>query len=490
MRVVYKPIKIESGSPVVFLPIEAEKKLGVREGERVLIRNKNLSARMPVNYVEKLLKRGELSLSQSAADFFKPKPGELFFVKQTSVPESSELILKKLDGKKLSKKEIYKIIEEITDNSLTEAEVAYFISAVYMHGMSFDEVANLTRAMADVGEKIQWKDKVVCDKHSIGGVAGNRTTPIVVSICAAAGLKIPKTSSRAITSAAGTADVVETIANVSLSVEQMKRVVEKTNACLAWGGSLSLSPADDKIIKIERLLNLDPEPQLLASILSKKLAAGSNHVVIDIPYGRGAKVSFHEAKELKKKFEKLCKMLKIKVRVVLTNGSAPIGNGVGPMLEMRDVMKVLRREQPPKDLEEKAVMLAGELLELAGKAKKGQGKKLAHDILNSKKALQKFEEIVAEQGKQKRRYILGRFKHVVRAKSPGRVAHIDNKAINHLARVLGSPFDKGAGVCLHKKVNSKVKKRDAIITLYSNSHVRLAQALELVKNKKAGIEIR
>src|SRR3989344_4496891 len=177
--------------------------------------------------------------------------------------------------------------------------------------------------MCESGKVISWGNREVADKHSIGGIPNNRTTPIVVSICASHGILMPKTSSRAITSAAGTADVVEVLANVELSDKELKKVVLKTNACLVWGGSLGLAPADDKLIKIERALNLDPESQLLASILSKKLAAGSKFVLIDIPYGHGAKVSREEAAKLGRRFISLARKFRIKIKVVLTDGSHP-----------------------------------------------------------------------------------------------------------------------------------------------------------------------
>jgi putative thymidine phosphorylase len=279
--------------------------------------------------------------------------------------------------------------------------VAYFVSGVYQNGMSLQETIFLTDAVYSNGKSISWGSKLIVDKHSIGGIAGNRTTPIVVSICSAAGLTMPKTSSRAITSASGTADVMEILTNVSFPSSELKRIVSKTGACLAWGGSLGLAPADDKLIRVERLLNLDPEPQLIASILAKKLSVGSKLVLIDIPYGVGAKVTKKEALSLKSKFEKVGKAFKLKVFCVLTNGEQPIGNGIGPVMEMIDVLRVLNQDNPPKDLEEKSLFLAGTILEISGKVKKGMGEKLASEILHSGKALKKFNEIIDAQGRKK-----------------------------------------------------------------------------------------
>lgn len=192
--------------------------------------------------------------------------------------------------------------------------------------MTTAETLGLTRAMANVGERLSWASPLIVDKHCIGGIPGNRTSMIVVPIVAAHGLIIPKTSSRAITSPSGTSDTMEVLANVDISAERMQAIVAKENAVLAWGGRVNLSPADDILISVERPLRIDTFEQMVASILSKKLAAGSTHLVIDIPVGPTAKVrSQQEAVRLRKLFEYVATHLGITVDIVLTNGSQPIG---------------------------------------------------------------------------------------------------------------------------------------------------------------------
>jgi len=248
------------------------------------------------------------------------------------------------------------IIEDVVDNSLSGPEIALFISAMYSNGMSIKETAYLIESILKTGNIMKFRNKYVVDKHCIGGIPGNRTTPIVVAICTAAGLLMPKNSSRAITSAAGTADVIETIAQIEFSMPELKRIVKKTNGCMVWGGALGIVPADSKIIQIEKSLKLDPEAQLLASIMSKKLASDSNYILIDIPYGKTAKVDKRKANHLKKKFEALGELFHKKLIVVLTKGKEPIGNGIGPELEMGDLMKVLNQKDiRPLDLENKSV---------------------------------------------------------------------------------------------------------------------------------------
>jgi len=196
--------------------------------------------------------------------------------------------------------------------------------------------------MIDAGSRLSWPHDIVVDKHCVGGLPGNRTTPIVVAIAAACGLIIPKTSSRAITSPAGTADTMETLTEVSLSLDDMRRVVDREGGCIVWGGSMNLSPADDILIRVERPLDFDSEGQMVASVLSKKLSAGSTHLVIDIPVGPTAKVrSTVMADSLALRLTQVGEALGLTLRVRQTDGTQPIGRGIGPSLEALDVLAVL-----------------------------------------------------------------------------------------------------------------------------------------------------
>ncbi len=484
MKFRLRNLGLHAGRPVAFIHTDRARELNLHVGDRVEISCRKKKIIAIVDVIKSAIKSGEISLSEEATDYLGAKQREIVDVSLALEPKSTAFILKKLIGRTLSKKEIYSIIKDIVDNALTEAEVAYFVSGVYENGMSLEETIYLTEAIYKTGKIINWGSKYAVDKHSIGGIAGNRTTPIVVSICAAAGLIMPKTSSRAITSAAGTADVIETIANVNLSIPLLKKTVSKTNACLAWGGSLGMAPADDKLIRVERLLSLDPESQLIASIMAKKLAVGSKYVLIDIPYGKEAKVSFDEAKKLRSKFEKVAKHFRLKLKVVLTDGSQPIGNGIGPVLEMKDVLKVLRRDNPPIDLEKKSIFLAGEILEMTGEIGKGRGQNLALEILNSGKANKKFEEIIKFQGRKNGSLKSAKFSHTIKAKSSGKIRSISNKSINYLSRILGCPADKSAGIYLYKHNSEKIFKSEPIAVLYSESKEKLKDGLNYFYNSK------
>jgi len=477
MRLKIKDLEVEAGRPVAFLNEKTAEMLHIHIGDRISINSGKSKIIAVVDVLENFLKKDEISLTEDITKFLKVSSGDLVDINLVLPSESAHLILKKMNGYALSRQEIYSIIKGIVDNSLDESEIAFFISAVYENGMSLEETKDLTEAMYKTGKVLKWHTPKIVDKHSIGGIPGNRTTPIIVSVCASLGVIMPKTSSRAITSAAGTADIMETITDVNFSAERLKKIVKKTGACLAWGGSLGLSPADDKLIRIERLLGLDPESQLIASILSKKLAVGSKYILIDIPYGESAKVSKKRALHLKNKFLKVGKYFKLKMRIVLTCGDQPIGNGIGPILEMRDILKVLKRESPPKDLEDKSLFLASQILEMTGKAKKGHGLKMAKEALESGKAYKKFIEIIKAQGEKEIQLKPGKFSFNLRAVREGKIISINNKEINSLARTLGCPFDIYSGIYLYKHAGDRIGDGEIILTLFAESEQKLEEAV-------------
>ncbi|MDP3027380.1 MAG: thymidine phosphorylase family protein [Nanoarchaeota archaeon] len=489
MKLKVKILKFLAGKPVCMVHEETAKSMSLHMDNRVSIKKGKKRIISIVDF-SKALNKNEIAVSDEIVKNLRVKTKDIVDVEVAERPHSIDLINKKLKGHELAKEEIKKIIKDIAENELTEAEIAFFISAVYEKDMNLRETKDLISAMIESGSKLRLRGKVA-DKHSIGGVAGNRTTPIVVSICTTTGLVMPKTSSRAITSAAGTADTIETLAKVDFSVQEIKEILKKTNACFVWGGTLGLAPADDKIIKVGRIMKIDPTAQLLASILSKKISVDSKYVLIDIPFGKSAKVSKGQAEKLKAKFLYLGKKFGLKLEVVLTDGSHPIGRGVGPVLEMRDVIKVLRRDKDaPKDLEEKSIMLSGRILEMTEKARPGEGHNLARQILDSGKAWIKFQEIIrAQQGKIKK-LTPGKYRYLIRAHKSGKIEHINNNLINSLARAAGCPEDKAAGVYFYKKLE-ELKKGDKIFGVYATSEEKLEHAKKFYqKNKKEMIEFR
>jgi len=489
MKLKVKNFNWLAGRPVVILNNETAKKLNVHVDDRVYLqfsRTKKIYA--VVDIFQRVIKTGEIGLSHEISSFLKIKNHSYIEVSPSELFLAGKIIKKKISGEKLSEEEINTLICEIVHNNLTEAEIAYFVAAEKLKGMSMKEIIDLTEAMVANGNKLKFKERKVADKHCIGGIAGNRTTPIVVSICASAGLTLPKTSSKAITSASGTADVIETISKIEFTSGELKKIVDKTGASLAWGGALGLAPSDDKIIQVERLLNLDVEPQLLASVMSKKIAAGSKYVLIDIPYGKGSKIETKERAELfGLKFKEISKHFHIKLDFVITDGKQPIGNGVGPVLEMLDVLAVLQNKQDaPQDLRKKSLFLTSKLMKLCGIK---NSEKKAQEILDSGKAYAKFREIInAQNGKEEIDYKIkalrpARLKKLIRAKKSGEIIEMNNKKINSVARILGTPETKGAGVYLHKHLGP-VKRGEKLMTLYSESKIKLDDAQRFIREFK------
>ena len=404
--------------------------------------------------------------------------------------DSMSAVRAKLYGHKLDSGRIGAIIRDIARERYSDVELAAFIAAFSAQPADLAEMVALTKAMVEVGDRLSWPGTMIVDKHSVGGLPANRTTPLVVAIAAAAGLVIPKTSSRAITSPAGTADTMETMAPVDLDIPEMRRVVEREGGCIVWGGSVRLSPADDIFIRFERALDLDSEAQLVASVLSKKLAAGSTHVVLDLPVGPTAKVRTKaDADRLSAHLVEVAAGFGMAARPVITDGRQPIGNGIGPALEARDVLAVLRGERhAPQDLRERVIQLAGAVLELGQTAQSGGGEELARRLLDGGQALAKFLAICEAQGgfREPPRAPLT---HVIEARRAGRVASIDNRILARLAKLAGAPAAKAAGIDLHVKLGEQIEAGQPLMTLHGESRGEMDYALGYAADNPDLIEV-
>lgn len=423
----------------------------------------------------------ELALSEEAFDHLGLAEGQAVMVEHAEPPASMDAVRRKIAGQRLSQKDFQHIVNDITESRYSKTEISAFLVASGQTDMDRDEVLYLTQAMLNSGERLDWDELQVADKHCIGGIPGNRTSMLVVPIVAAHGMLIPKTSSRAITSPAGTADTMEVLANVELEIGQMHDIVRKQRGCMIWGGTARLSPADDIMISVERPLGIDSQGQMVASILSKKLAAGSTHLLIDIPVGSTAKIRhMRGAQRLRKLFEYVGDQLGIQLEVVITDGRQPVGNGIGPVLEARDVMQVLQSDpDAPNDLRQKTLRLAGRVLEFDPDVRGGYGFAMARDILDSGRALEKMNAIIAAQGAQSTVYPLGQLTHDIVSPSDGVVTAIDNFQMARIARFAGAPMDKGAGVDLFKKLGDPVEEGEPLYRLYAEfpSDFKFALAL-------------
>lgn len=429
------------------------------------------------------------ALSEAAWARLGVSPGERGSFRHPEPAHSASIIRGKVYGQRLDKVEFRKIVDDVISYRLSDLDIAAFITACAGQRLDVKETLALTRAMQESGQTLDWGNRLVLDKHCVGGIPGNRTTPIIVAIAAAAGFWIPKTSSRAITSPAGTADTMEVMTPVALGIAELRRVVEQEGGCLVWGGGLDLSPADDLLIRIERPLDFDSDGQLVASVLSKKAAAGSNHVLIDMPVGPTAKVrSPKAAHSLSNRMSAVARGLGMNLCIHRSEGAAPVGRGIGPALEAKDVLSVLRREaDAPADLREHSLVLAGKLIDLA-RPGSDDGRKLAEGLLDDGRALAKFLAICEAQGGFHEPGI-ARFRAEEQAGRSGWVKAIDNRRIGRIAKLAGAPGRKTAGVRVHKRLGEWVEKGEPLFEIHAETIGELEWASEFARTQPSTYEI-
>lgn len=478
MEFTAEEIDIGTQSPTVLLNAEDAQELGAHPLDRIQIRFDDQTDVGIVEVTEELIPAGTIGVTRRLNHI----TGRVD-VTVAPRPDSVSSIKKKLDDIELEEDELRTIVHDINEDRLNDVELAAYVCGIYTNGLSQEETMHLTECMAEAGEIIEWDDSLIADKHSIGGVAGNRVTPIVIPIVAAAGIKIPKTSSRAVTSPAGTADTMEVLCDVEFSIDEIRDIVRQTNGCMVWGGSMNLSPVDDKIIRAETPLSVDPPGQIIASVLSKKRSAGSTHVVIDIPYGEGSKVeSLSAARELAEDFNRVGDHLGLQLECTITRGSQPIGRGIGPVLEARDILRVLTGDGP-EELTLKSLRIASILLELCGSDAD------ATAILESGRAFEKFREIIDAQGGDPSidsdDLVPGEKTAVVEADRSGIVTHVNNRLISEIARRAGAPRDKRAGLYLLRREGDAVKEGERLFTIHAETNDKLEDAVSLDRRTEA-----
>lgn len=476
----YKPLGIDTAyDHIVYMHMSCDvcQAEGFSAQTRIVVHAGGKSLIATLNVIKNgLLGVDEVSLSLGAEHSLGLKAGDLVTLSHVPVLRSASLIRAKIYGQRLNHAAMQCIINDTVTGRLSELHLSAFVTACAGERLDTDEIVALTHAMVEAGERLAWPGELVVDKHCVGGLPGNRTTPIVVAIATACGLVMPKTSSRAITSPAGTADTMEVLTRVDLDLATMRRVVEQTGGCLAWGGAMQLSPADDILIRVERPLNLDSDGQLVASVLSKKVAAGSNRVLIDLPVGPTAKVrSIEAADRLSSRLVTVGRALGIEVRTLITDGLQPVGRGIGPALEARDVLQVLQNDpKAPANLRERSLLLAAGVLEMGGKTKEGLA--LARQVLADGRAWRQFQIICHAQGGL-REVPTAPLMHQVAAKKAGRVADIDNRVLARIAKLAGAPHSKVAGVDMHVALGDWVEAGQPLFSIHAQVPGELRYAL-------------
>ena len=490
MKFKIKAYEVYTSEPEILLGHEDCEELGVKENDRVMITGVRSTIAV-VSIGMDIAEKGTAIIPKSIADKVGTNPDGSVDIIYSHAPDSVRYIRRKMDGGRLSKEQIESIVRDILENRLSKIEIASWPTALYINGMDIDEIADFTLAMANTGDVLKFSRTPVFDFHSLGGVPGNKITPIVISIVAAQGLMIPKTSSRAISSACGTSDFVETFCDVELEASKVMAISEEVGGVFTWGGSMNLAPVDDMVIKIEHPLGINPRAQMLASIMSKKVAMGSTHLLVDIPMGSGTKVpTLEEAKAYARDLMGLGERIGMHVECAITYADQPIGVAVGPNLEARECISILEGADHPASVIEKACECAGIIFEMAGIP---HGAEKAREILDSGAAHKKFLEIVAAQNGRPDLKSTdlepGKYSYDVLANNPGYVHSIDNKEIVAIAKTAGSPSDKGAGLMIFKKKGQRVEHGDVLMTIYAESEAKLKRAKELaISNSPFDIE--
>jgi AMP phosphorylase len=477
-------LDIETGASVAMINEADAAAMGIHASDRIEIKVRRNRAIAIVN-IASFMKNQSIGLTAELRNELGAKDNEDADVSIAMQPKSLVAIKEKLNGRRLDYQGAYEIIRDTVNGKLDREELTAFVVALHAHGIDIEEAEYISNAMVNTGEELKLSKKKIYDKHSIGGVPGDKTTLLVVPIIAAAGLTIPKTSSRAITSAAGTADRAEVLMPVNLGIKEMKSTVEKTNGCIVWGGAVHLAPADDMLIKIEYPFSIDP--LLLPSIMSKKKAVGSTDLVLDIPIGETVKVKNKaEAEMLVKDFSSLGERLGINVHGAITYGEQPVGYAIGAAAEAREALSTITRKNVAEDLVDKATSIAGMLLEMSGKE---NGKKLARDILLNGSAEKKLRDIIAEQGGDADVKVddieLGSNSIIINSEIEGRVMQFDNIVLAYAARLAGAPGSKRAAIILHKKLGDVVSKGEELLTVYSDSTAKAKDAEDYIRSNSA-----
>jgi putative thymidine phosphorylase len=471
----------------VFLNTQTAKKEGVREVDSLMIStpsHQNLA--VSVILTDSLVKPYQVGIPENLAERLKIKDKDTLDLELLGVPNSVKLIARRLRGEELNYPEVRQIISDLVDYRLNDSMVAFYLASTFWDTNSLDEIFFLTKAMVETGKSFDFGDKVA-DKHSTGGLAGNRITPIIVAIVSSFGVLMPKTSSRAVTSPAGTADTFEVLAPVVFTTQEVKELIKKNKGCVIWG-AVDIASADSRIIRVAHQLPEEPIAKLVTSIMAKKVAMGSKYLLIDIPVNPTAKVkTLQEADKIKSLFLYLGKRFKVKVKVISYYSFGPVGRGIGPALEARDIVRVMqRKEERPLDLEKKGVYYAGELLEMTGRVPEGKGQEAAQKCMESGKAWKQLQKIIKAQGGNpnidSEDVKLGEVVYDLRATKKGRIRMIENQDLGWVAKALGAPTSKRAGVYLEKLPGELVKEGDTLCYLYTTSQARLNVGLDALKN--------
>ena len=407
------------------------------------------------------------------------------------------IIEKKRDKKELSYSDLKFFIDNYCQDKIFDDQAAALMMAIFLNGMTEKETANLTEIMSKSGDMIDLSKikGIKVDKHSTGGV-GDKTTLILAPIVASYGVPVAKMSGKGLGHTGGTIDKLESIPNFNtqLSIETFIKNIQDISIAIA-GQTGNLVPADKKLYSLRDLTaTVNSIPLIASSIMSKKIAAGADKIVLDVKVGSGAFMKdLDSAKKLAKAMVSIGSHVGRETVAYITLMDRPLGKAIGNSLEVIEAIETLKGNGP-KDLEEVSYTLAAKMLELANVGTYNECFDKVLDAVKSGRALNKFRELIERQGGDKRviddydLFEKARIESKVLAKEDGYVEKIDTKIIGRASMILGAgretnlrDIDHSAGILLNKKTGDRVKKGDVLATLYTNRDEKLDLAREVLE---------
>lgn len=407
-----------------------------------------------------------------------------------------DIIKKKRDGGELSSDEIKYFISGVTDGSIPDYQISALCMAIYFNGMSVRETCDLTFAVRDSGEKLNFSaiNGIRVDKHSTGGV-GDKTSLVVAPIVASLGVKVAKMSGRGLGHTGGTIDKLEAIEGFKTTLSDSEFLTQVNKIGLAIvGQSRQFAPADKKLYALRDVTaTIDSMPLIAASIMGKKLAADDDCIVLDVKTGSGSFMkSVEDSKALARLMVDIGKSAGKKIVALITNMDKPLGYAIGNSLEVIEAVQTLHG-QGPEDFTQVCLILAGHMLSLAGKGSVEECIGLAKDAIENGSALAKLIQTVEAQGgnveliKNTSNFARAKYSHLVKSTQSGYICKADTESYGLASLVLGAgrntaedKIDYSAGIILNKKTGDFVEEGEVIATLYSNDKSAFANAQKIL----------
>lgn len=391
-----------------------------------------------------------------------------------------DIIVKKRNKLALSKEEIFFVVNGYTNKEIPDYQMSSLLMAIFLNGMNDEETFYLTEAMLESGDKLSYPKElgVIVDKHSTGGI-GDKTTLIIAPIVASLGLKMAKMSGKGLGFTGGTIDKLQSIDNfkVSLTDEEFNKNLKDVGAVLIYQKG-NLTPADKMMYALRDVTGtVESIPLIASSIMSKKLAAGADVIVLDVKVGTGAFMkNISDAKKLAELMVKIGKHFNRKVVALLTNMDAPLGNNIGNKLEVQEALSILNGEEE-NDLSKLSIELASYIVSLAKKIEIDEARELVKEVIRNKKAFLKLKEIITHQGGIYESILTNDVKDKVDvlSVSDGYIKNIDAEKIGRASMLLGSgretlddKIDYEVGIVLNKHKGEYVRKGEPLLTMYVN----------------------